>query len=366
MKQILLSIVFFIAFLNANAQTIDAEIFATVDESVGNISFTKQGDLVYSHHPFFNPTYRVMKYDAKTKISKPFPNVEWNTPREGDDHYLSNVLGIRNDSNAIVWMLDMGGRNNVTPKIVGWNTNTDQLERIYYLPQVALASTSQPNDMLVDTKHGVFVIADEGIGNGGDGSTAALIVVDMKTGTTRRLLEGTRTTLPENKPTIINGKPLAVNGQNLLVGCDGITADAKFEWLYFAPLNGNKVYRLKMEDLLNVDISEQELDKRIKTYSEKPNNGGISIDRAGNLYLTAVETNSVAVILAKDKSVHTITSHKDLIWPDGISYNKVDGYMYVSAAQVNLGAVFNEGNNKATAPYSIFRFKPIVAGVPYR
>jgi hypothetical protein len=35
--------------------------------------------------------------------------------------------------------------------------------------------------MVVDTKHGVFVIADEGIGNGGDGTTAALVVVDMKT-----------------------------------------------------------------------------------------------------------------------------------------------------------------------------------------
>ena len=352
--------------INAYSQKVNNEVFATVDQSVGNIAFTHQGDLVYSHHPFFNPNFRVVKYDSKTKTTAPFPNKAWNTPRETNDHYLSNVLGIRNDENGIVWMLDMGQRNPVTPKIVGWDTITDTLERIYYLPETAVVPTSQPNDMVVDTQHGVFVIADEGIGNGGDGSAASLITVDMKTGKTRRLLEGHRTTLPENRPTVVSGKPLAVKGKNLLVGCDGITADKDFEWLYYAPLNGNKVYRVRLVDLLDESLNETALDKRIETYADKPNNGGLSMDTEGNLYLTAMETNSVAVILAKDKSVHHIFSDENLLWPDGVSYNLVDGYMYVSAAQVHLGAVFHNGKSQAKAPFYIFRFKPLAKGVPFR
>lgn len=355
-----------IAGLNAYSQTTNSEVFATVEQSVGNIAFTHQGDLVYSHHPFFNPSYRVVKYDAKTKTTTPFPNEYWNTPREKDDQYLSNVLGIRNDENGIVWMLDMGQRNPITPKIVGWNTVTDKLERIYYLPETSVVSTSQPNDMVVDTKNGVFIIADEGIGNGGDGSSASLIIVDMKTGKTRRLLQGHRTTLPESTPTIIDGKPLAINGKNLLVGCDGITADKNFEWVYYAPLNGTKLYRVKTADLLNENLSKTELDKRIETYSEKPNNGGLSIDDKGNIYLTAMESNSVAVVLAEDKSVHNIVTDEKLLWADGVSYNVKDGYMYVSSAQVHLGAVFHNGVSKATAPFYIFRFKPLAKGVPYR
>lgn len=365
MKKYILSFSLLIG-INAYSQTTHHEVFATVEQSVGNIAFTHQGDLVYSHHPFFNPPYRVVKYDANTKTSKPFPNEEWNTPRETDEHYLSNVLGIRNDENGIVWMLDMGQRNPVTPKIVGWNTVTDKLERIYYLPKTSVVSTSQPNDMIVDTKHGVFVIADEGIGNGGNGSTAALIILNMKTGKTRRLLQGSRTTLPENMPTVINGKPLAVNGKNLLVGCDGITADKDFEWLYYAPLNGSKMYRVKIDDLLNENLTETDLDQRIETYSGKPNNGGLSIDIDGNLYLTTMESNSVAVILAKDKSVHNIITDEKLLWADGVSYNNKDGYMYVSAAQVHLGAVFNNGKSLAKAPFYIFRFKPLANGVPFR
>lgn len=342
------------------------EVFATVDQSVGNIAFTAKGDLVYSHHPFFNPVYRVVIYDAQNKTTRPFPNELWNTPRETDDHYLSNVLGVRNDENGIVWMLDMGQRNPVTPKIVGWNTVTNTLERIYYLPESVITPTSQPNDMVVDTKHGFFVIADEGIGNGGDGSTASLIIVDMKTGKIRRLLEGSRTTLPENIPTMINGKPLAINGKNLLVGCDGITADKDFKELYYAPLNGSKIYRVKMADLLDETLSEVELDKRIETYSAKPNNGGLSIDADGNLYLTAMETNSVDVVLAKDRSVHRLVADENLLWPDGVSYNAVDGYIYVSSAQVHLGAVFHDGKDQSKAPYYIFRFKPLAEGVPFR
>lgn len=365
MKKYITMVAFF-AYSTLKAQTVKHEVFATVEQSVGNIAFTHKGELVYSHHPFFNSKYRVVKYDAKTKTARPFPNEEWNTPRETDDHYLSNVLGIRNDRNGIVWILDMGQRNPVTPKIVGWNSITDKLERIYYLPATAVVPGSQPNDMVVDTRHNVFVIADEGIGNGGDGSTAALIVVDMKTGKTRRLLQGTRTTLPENLPTIIDGKPLAISGKNILVGADGITADKNFEWLYYAPLNGSKLYRVKMDDLLNENLSETELDKRIETYSCKPNNGGLSIDSDGNLYLTAMESNSVAVILAKDKSVHHIFTDEKLLWPDGVSYNEADGYMYVSAAQVHLGEVFNEGKNLATAPFYIFRFKPLAKGVAFR
>ncbi|NIJ46392.1 hypothetical protein FHR24_002879 [Wenyingzhuangia heitensis] len=135
----------------------EVEIFTTTSQAVGNITFTHTGDLVYSHHPFFSPDNRVVIMDAETKNTKPFPNKYWNTPRDTDDNYLSNVLGIRNDENGIIWMLDMAQRNKVTPKIVGWNTKTNQLERIYYLPKSSVPKESQPNDMVIDTKHDYFI-----------------------------------------------------------------------------------------------------------------------------------------------------------------------------------------------------------------
>jgi hypothetical protein len=40
--------------------------------------------------------------------------------------------------------------------------------------------------------------------------------------------------------------------------------------------------------------------------------------------------------------------------------------MYVSAAQVNKGAVFNNGKDQSIKPFYIFRFKPVVEGVSFR
>ncbi|KKO20051.1 MAG: Major royal jelly protein [Candidatus Brocadia fulgida] len=344
----------------------EAELFASSEHSVGNIAFTPEGNLVYSYHPFFSPRYRVVKYDVKTKKIEPFPNEEWNTPSETHDYFLSSVLGIRNDSNGIVWMLDMGHRNNVTPKIVGWNTWTNRLEKIYYIPAPATLPTSQHNDMVVDEDHGVFIIADEGIANGGDGSQAGIVTVDMKSGKVRRLLTGHRTTIPESQPTVVAEKTLFSGKAPLLVGADGITADKNNEWLYYAPLNGTKIYRVKIENLINEKLSEGELDKRIEIYSSKPNNGGLSIDKSNNLYLTAVESNSISVVLAEDKSVQTLVQNENMLWPDGVSYNSADGYMYVSASQIHLGDIFNNGVDKTTQPFYIFRFKPISKGITGR
>ncbi|MEE1898626.1 hypothetical protein V1389_09775 [Flavobacterium rakeshii] len=43
---------------------------------------------------------------------------------------------------------------------------------IINLPKIAIVVTSQPNDMVFDTKQGAFIIADEGIGNGDNSTTA--------------------------------------------------------------------------------------------------------------------------------------------------------------------------------------------------
>ncbi|MEO1406703.1 MAG: L-dopachrome tautomerase-related protein, partial [Pseudomonadota bacterium] len=201
---------------------IEAELFAELPESVGNITFTPSNDVIYSQHPFFDPDIRVARLNADRKSYDAVPNLDWNTVKADTDHYLDSVLGIRCDGAGVVWMMDMGIRTGVTPKLVGWNTNTDRLERIYYVPAPATLSTSQHNDFTIDEKRRQIIIADEGIANGGDGTPAALVVIDMKTGATRRLLQGHESCLPEEVSIMVGGRELtAGNGQPLRIGADG-------------------------------------------------------------------------------------------------------------------------------------------------
>ena len=356
------------AFLGGAAQAEDrggkAEIFARLPQSVGNIAFTPDNQLIFSHHPFYEPDLRVARLTSPTTF-EPFPNAEWNAPRKGTDQYLDNVLGLRSDESGIVWIIDMGFRTRITPKLVGWNTRTNKLERIYYMPEPVTVAGSQPQDIVIDQKHRKFYIADENIGPGGDGSHAAIIVIDMDTGAARRVLDGDRSTVPENIPITVDGNDLTVPGKDgkqsiIKVGCDGITMDVNSEWVYFAPLSGRSLYRIKAADLGNDKLGSEELSKRVERYSDKPNNGGLSIDYAGNIYLTAVETKSIGII-GSDRKYRTYLNDPDMVWPDGITASP-DGYMYVSASQVSAAAMFHNGKAENKTPYLIYRFKPEAAG----
>lgn len=368
MKKTLLSLALaIVTTTGAIAQDIkEAELFAKLPGSVGNITFTPTNRVIYSHHPFFGPDIRVAELNDDRASFTPFPNLEWNTPRDGTDRYFDSVLGLRGDENGIVWILDMGQRNGLTPKIVGWNTWTDELERIYYIPAPASLPESQHNDMIVNLKDQVFVIADEGIGPGGDGSQAALVIVDMQTGATRRVLQGHISTLPEDVAIVVDGNPLTVpdgnGGQAIIkVGADGIAADANFDWLYYGPLSGSALYRVRFSDLLNEDLSDAELGDKVERYADKPNNGGLSMDQAGNLYLTEVETNAVGIIPADTREYRRYAQAADLSWPDGVSFS-LDGQMYVSAAQISRADLFNDGEAKNAPPYLIYRFAPEAPG----
>ena len=131
-------------------------------------------------------------------------------------------------------------------------------------------------------------------------------------------------------------------------------------WVYFAPLSGRSLYRVRATDLNDEQLTPAELSAKVESYSDKPNNGELSIDYDGNLYLTAVETKSVGVVGA-DRKYRTYLSDPEMVWPDGITAAP-DGYMYVSASQISAAAMFHGGKAENKAPYLIYRFKPIAPG----
>ncbi|MFB2662079.1 L-dopachrome tautomerase-related protein [Shewanella mangrovisoli] len=349
---------------------VQPEVYASLDGAVGGISFTSTNRLIFSYHPFYQPNIKVGELLANGKVT-PFPNSDWQQchdpqgkPKDPDT-CLNWVLGLRTDNQDKVWLLDSGqAEPRIEPKLVAWDTRKNQLDRIIHLPFPVSIPESQHNDFVISSRHQAIIIADEGIATSPIGDKAALVVVDLTTGKSRRVLQGDNSVMPDlQRPLIIDSHSAQPKRIDVYVGADGIALDSAEHWFYFAPMNKDKVYRVAMEDLLNPDLSPQALSAKVETYADKPNNGGLSIDTANNLYLTEVGERAIGIIPANTRQYQTYVYDKRMVWPDGVSFGK-DGYLYSGAAQLPLSAALNHGKAENQPPYYIFRFKPLAAGVP--
>ncbi len=311
--------------------------------------------------PAFATAERVSVFAAPDRL-EPYPDAAWNAGPSGPDHFDS-VQGIHADSKGVLWMGDMGEREKAVPKVVGWDTKANRLARTIMLPPPATLPSSEPQDLVVDETRGLIVLADEATGQGGDGSQGALIVVEIASGRARRLLQGAKSTVPEDRDIVVDGRHLqrldAKTGKRapMRVGADGIALDARSEWLYFGPLNGSSVYRIRMADLADASLTPRDLEARVERYAARPNAGGMLIDADGNLFLTEIEHRAVGEIAAADRCYRQVAISPDMLWPDGLAMGP-DGMIYVTATQLPLAAPFDDGDMKARAPFLVLRFKP--------
>lgn len=374
------------------------EVYAELTQSgIAAITQMRNGDLIIGYHPFYlTPTsVQVATLNADHKSSTPYPptgagllqscrNADGSflPPVNGRyDFCLDWVLGFHADANGILWILDSAKSTDradpVHPrpaalhaKYIGWDTKANALHKVIDLDTVTLPQ-SQHNDFAIDLKHGVLIDADEAIGENSDGvgSTAAIVVTDLATGTSRRLLQGDSHVVPNTDPirwVAQAGQPAAAWG--LRVGVDGITLDKNQEWLYFAPLNGYEMYRVRMTDVLDASLSDAQLSAKVEFYAHKPYNGGLTIDANNNLYLTEVGRHTIGIIPADTRQYRDYVSDPNMIWPDGVSFIS-DGFMYSGAAQLIQTGAFQAnatptGTANNAAPYRIYRFRPESPGTP--
>ena len=341
-----------------------AEIAARLDQPLGNPVFTPEGRLFVTHHPMFETAVRVSEVVGNTL--QPFPDARWNSTEPLPSERLDAVLGIRADSDGLVWMLDMGSRSEIPPKLVGWDTRSGKLAGTLPITPAALGQHSEPNDFVLDPRNGAAYIADEGVGHDGDGSEGALIIVDFKTGRSRRVLEGSASTRAELVPVLVDGREMVKQSKNgsrasMRVGCDGIALDDRSEWLYYGPLSGGAVYRLRVADLLDGTLSSAELARRVELHAERPVAGGSTLDKADNLYLTEVGTRAIGVIPAEGRRYRRLAEHPDMLWPDGLTFGP-DGMLYATVAQLPLAAPLNGGTRGDAQPHLLVRTRPLAPG----
>jgi sugar lactone lactonase YvrE len=345
----------------ATADESNFDIIANLNSGPGNVTVMDNGRIIMSLHQFYLPKFTVVEY--KNNALAPFPNKELTEADSKAALKLDSVLGIRS-ANGIVWMLDNGMRSGVTPKLVGWDTKINQLHQVIYLPPPIAPKNAFVNDFAVDSQRNHIFISDPA-----GGSNAALIVVNLNTGTARRVLEGHFSVIPETVDLIIDKVPIQVTDESgkLVrphIGVNPITEDLNNEWVYFGPMHGHSLYRIKADDLANEQLDAKVLAGNVQRYSDKPISDGLTIDKNNNIYLGELAANAIGVISA-DRKYRRLAQGPMLSWVDSFSFGP-EGQLYAVVNRLHLSATLNGGMPAAKPPFYLLKVKSLAKGLPGR
>jgi sugar lactone lactonase YvrE len=89
---------------------------------------------------------------------------------------------------------------------------------------------------------------------------------------------------------------------------------------------------------------------------------GLSVDTAGNVYVTDVEHGAV-VRIAEDREITTLISSRRIRWADALSFGP-DGWLYIADSALYDVVLQSRDHIKAHGPYRIYRFQAGVDGTP--
>ena len=338
-------------------QTAELETVAQFhDLRPAGVAVTEEGRIFVSMHPLDTPTYRVMEIMANGS-KQPFPNADWADGPEIGNVGLASVLGIHTDSKGVIWMLDMGNEEAPT-QLVGWNTQNNTLEKVIKIPKTALVNNSFPQDFVIDEKRQKVYIADMSFGNFAGATQPGMIIVDMNSGVSRRVIQGLSKFISPDRDITIEGSLLASRGDQgetnkLRFGLNPIAIDEHFDWVYFATMNGEVIYRLPAASLSDASQSDSNIEDKIEVFGPKRPSDGMLYVAGKGITVTDLENNAVG--LSANGKYTVLVQDQVLSWPDSMAYS--NGYIYVTSDQLHKHPAFSQDKGVAKPPYKLMRFK---------
>ena len=207
------------------------------------------------------------------------------------------------------------------------------------------------NDVRIDTTRQVAYLTESGIGS--------IIVVDLKTGKTRRVLVEDDSTLADKKVDLtINGKEVeSAEKKKPNFNADGIALSPDNDWLYYQPIFSAKLYRVATAKLRDENVSKTDLSKAVETVGESFPTDGFWMDKAGYLYQSDLRDGAIQRRKVPTGPVELVCSDPRIQWPDSFAQGPA-GDIYFSCSHIHQSPQYNGGKTARTTPYQIFKVKP--------
>jgi len=290
---------------------------------------------------------------------KPFPNLAWNDWKPGADpkDAFVRVNALRIGPDGVLWVVDAGAPGLGKPVVAGaarvlrFDLRTNSLSRVY--PLISVTKIKSYADDIRFNGSTAFIT---------DAGEPALIVLNLHSGKSRRVLDGDPSTT-DGLPMLADGKVLKQeDGLGLRVHADQLEVSPDGRYLYYQPASG-QMARIETRWLRQPKLSAAQLALHVeRNWADTPTTGGTAIDAKGTIYTS--DTNHRRILaISSDGKISTLISDPRLIWVDAmwIDHSK---YLWIPAAQLNLTPGFTGGKNEVKYPVWIYKMKIGAGPVP--
>lgn len=283
----------------------------------------------------------------------PFPDEAWNqfNPDDPASHFV-NVQDLYADRRNQLWVLDSSPAGSASKegkfKLVRIDLATNKVLRSYRFEDLP-KEKSGLNDVRVDHSHHLAYLSDP--------SLKAIVVLDLGTGKSRVVLKDDPSTVADpNFILHLDGKDVVGQAGNAFVSnVNGIALSPDERYFYYHAINRTVLFRIETKFLADPALQPEALSAKVERVAENGVSHGMIAGPDGSIYSTHSPDHSIRYV-TPDGKVHTLVTDERLSWPDSLGIGD-DGYLYLTAAQLNRQPGWNHGEDRVDYPFRAYKVR---------
>lgn len=345
---------------------------ASFEHQVTGITVARDGR-IFVNFPRWSEDAPVSVAELKDGKPVPFPDDQWNAWRNAradelspKDHFVC-VQSVVADGQDRLWVVDaaapaMAHVVKDGPKLVGIDLKTNKAIKTIPFDTTTVLQASYLNDVRISPDGKTAYLTDSG-------AEGALIVVDLDSGSAKRILSGDPSTMPDKSVTVsYDGKPLRrPDGRGVEFAADGIALSNDGKTLYWQAIKGKTLYSLPTDALTGWaaasvvpdTLTDRSLSGKVVKVGENGVADGLLIARRdGRMYVTSPQDNAVKVrdLAGGKDGLATLVQDPSLRWPDTFGEGP-DGTIYVTTSHIQDSADYKPGA-PLSLPTELWAIKP--------